>query len=59
MRTFGISTGALAYGDFRRALEMLRRYDTNAVELSALRQPELGRKRQSKPSVRLMNLVMK
>lgn len=42
MRTLGFSTGALAYGNFHRALEMLRPYDTHAVELSALRQPELG-----------------
>jgi hypothetical protein len=42
MRTVGFSTGALAFGDFRRALNMLRPYDTRAVELSALRQPELG-----------------
>ena len=42
MRNLGFSTGALAFGDFRRALDMLRPYDTHAVELSALRQPELG-----------------
>jgi hypothetical protein len=42
MRTIGFSTGALAFGDFRRALSMLRPYDTRAVELSALRQAELG-----------------
>jgi len=42
MRNLGFSTGALAFGNFRRALEMLRPYDTHAVELSALRQPELG-----------------
>jgi len=41
-RTIGFSTGALAFGDFRRALDMLRRRDIPAVELSALRQPELG-----------------
>jgi len=41
-RTVGFSTGALAFGDFRRALNMLRvRRDILAVELSALRQPEL------------------
>jgi hypothetical protein len=37
----GFSTGALAFGDFRRALDMLRAYPVRAVELSALRQPEL------------------
>ena len=42
MRTLGFSTGALAFGNFRQALEVLRPYGTHAVELSALRQPELG-----------------
>jgi len=37
----GFSTGALAFGDFRRALNMLRPHPVRAVELSALRQPEL------------------
>jgi hypothetical protein len=41
-RTIGFSTGALAFGDFRRALNMLRSHDITAVELSALRQPELS-----------------
>jgi hypothetical protein len=40
-RTIGFSTGALAFGDFRRALDMLRAHSVRAVELSALRQPEL------------------
>jgi len=40
-RTIGFSTGALAFGDFRRALDMLRKHPIRAVELSALRQPEL------------------
>jgi len=40
-RTVGFSTGALAFGDFRRALTMLLRRNVSAVELSALRQPEL------------------
>jgi hypothetical protein len=40
-RTVGFSTGALAFGDFRRALTMLRPRNVGAVELSALRQPEL------------------
>jgi hypothetical protein len=42
MRNLGFSTGALAFGNFQRALEILRPYDLQAVELSALRQPELG-----------------
>ena len=40
-RTIGFSTGALAFGDFRRALDMLRAHPVRAVELSALRQLEL------------------
>ncbi len=41
-RTIGFSTGALAFGEFRRALGMLHRVRrARAVELSALRQPEL------------------
>jgi hypothetical protein len=42
MKRIGFSTGALARGDFRRALQMLRDKDVNAVELSALRQDELA-----------------
>jgi hypothetical protein len=42
MRNIGFSTGALALGDFRAALEMLAGTDSTAVELSALRQNELG-----------------
>ncbi len=41
MRPIGFSTGALAKGDFRRALEILRRHKIEIVELSALRQHEL------------------
>ena len=41
MRPIGFSTGALAKGDFRRGLEILRRHKIEIVELSALRQPEL------------------
>jgi len=39
--TIGFSTGALARGDFRRALQILAGKNTSAVELSALRQDEL------------------
>jgi hypothetical protein len=42
MRRIGFSTGALALGDFRRAIEMLHGNDVRVVELSALRQHELG-----------------
>jgi hypothetical protein len=41
MRRIGFSTGALAFADFRRGLEMLRGTSANAVELSALRPAEL------------------
>jgi hypothetical protein len=41
MRLVGFSTGALAYADFRRGLEMLRDIGAKAVELSALRTVEL------------------
>lgn len=41
MRQVGFSTGALAYGDFRRGLELIRATCCQAVELSALRQTEL------------------
>jgi hypothetical protein len=41
MRPVGFSTGALAYADFRKGLEMLRHKNVQAVELSALRQNEL------------------
>jgi sugar phosphate isomerase/epimerase len=41
MRPLGYSTGALARGDFRRALHLLSEYTTDAIELSALRSEEL------------------
>lgn len=40
MRSIGFSTGALALGDFRRALSLIQG-KCNAVELSALREHEL------------------
>ena len=43
MRRIGFSTGAIAKGDFRRALEILAPFKLPAVELSALRLNELGR----------------
>jgi hypothetical protein len=42
MRPIGFSTGALAYSDFRRGLQILRGKRTNAIELSALREAELA-----------------
>lgn len=41
MRRIGFSTGALAFADFRRGLDMLRGTTAKAVELSALRPAEL------------------
>ncbi len=41
MRMIGYSTGALAYADFGRGVEMLRNKRIHAVELSALRETEL------------------
>jgi hypothetical protein len=41
MRPIGLSTGALAFGDFRKALRMLEGKTVDAVELSALRIHEL------------------
>ena len=41
MRPIGFSTGALAYADFSRGLEMVQQHGLHVVELSALRQNEL------------------
>ena len=41
MTTIGFSTGALAFGDFRRGIELQMGYGLNAIELSALRDSEL------------------
>lgn len=42
MRPIGFSTGALAYSDFRRGLEITRRGQCRTIELSALRENELA-----------------
>jgi len=42
MRPIGFSTGALAYGDFRKGLSILRSEKIGVVELSALRYSELA-----------------
>lgn len=42
MATIGFSTGALAFGDFAKALEVLSGTRASAVELSALRLSELS-----------------
>lgn len=41
MKYIGFSTGALAYSDFIKALEVLKGSNANAIELSALRRHEL------------------
>ena len=41
MRAIGFSTGALAYSDFKKALDMLRGTTIDVLELSALREVEL------------------
>lgn len=41
MRLIGFSTGAIALGDFSRALALLGKFDFQAVELSALRISEV------------------
>jgi hypothetical protein len=41
METIGFSTGSLARGDVRAALELLQRHRTGCIELSALRVNEL------------------
>ncbi|HEV2498264.1 MAG TPA: hypothetical protein VGY31_01630 [Terriglobia bacterium] len=41
MQMIGYSTGALAYENFRRGVEMLRKRPIHALELSALREAEL------------------
>lgn len=42
METIGFSTGSLAHADFRAALALLEGHAIGAVELSALRNAELG-----------------
>lgn len=41
MALIGFSTGALALQDFKRGLDLVRLHNLKAVELSALREPEL------------------
>jgi hypothetical protein len=41
MRMIGFSTGALAFGDYRRALKMIQATRIRIIELSALRESEL------------------
>ena len=53
MRPIGFSTGALALGNFRAALDDLHDIDTDAVELSALRDHEVGPLMQALPGLDL------
>lgn len=53
MRPIGFSTGALAFGNFRVALNELRDTDTKAVELSALRDHEVGPLMEALPTLDL------
>src|SRR5262245_47743003 len=40
-RRIGFSTGALAFGDYRKGLDLVARHGIEAIELSALRDAEL------------------
>lgn len=42
MRSFGFSTGSLSKGRFREAIMLLAPHDTQAIELSALREQEFS-----------------
>lgn len=53
MLSYGFSTGALALGDFKRALASLKGHQTKAVELSALRDHELPELMRSVPELDL------
>src|ERR1700752_4420095 len=53
MRPIGFSTGAIAKGDFRRALGLLRAHHIDIVELSALRFEELAPLSASLPDLEL------
>jgi hypothetical protein len=52
-RIIGFSTGAIAKGDFRRALDLLKNAHVPAVELSALREHELPELARSLPHLDL------
>jgi hypothetical protein len=56
-RRIGFSTGALAKGDFRHALEVVRAYGLTAVELSALRDHELPKLIEELASLDLSNFT--
>ena len=56
MRPIGFSTGALAFADVRRGLEQQAGTGADAVELSALREDELGRLLDLLPSLPLDGL---
>lgn len=51
----GYSTGAVAYSDFRRALNNLREFKFSAIELSALREAELPDLLEALPDLNLQH----
>ena len=53
MRLLGYSTGAVALGDFSRALSILAKFDFRAIELSALRTSEVEPLLQALPNLKL------
>ncbi|MGH2639228.1 MAG: hypothetical protein ACRDF4_08130 [Rhabdochlamydiaceae bacterium] len=53
MRLLGYSTGAIALGDFSRALSLLSKFDFRAIELSALRISEVEPLLQALPTLEL------
>jgi hypothetical protein len=52
-RKIGFSTGAIAKGDFRVAIDVLKRANVRAIELSALREHELPELARSLPDLDL------
>ena len=53
MRLLGYSTGAIALGDFSRALSLLSKFDFSAIELSALRISEVEPLLEALPALEL------
>lgn len=53
MRLLGYSTGAIALGDFSRAVSLLAKFDFRAIELSALRISEVEPLLDALPSLKL------
>src|SRR5690606_30492906 len=57
MREIGFSTGAIAYSEFRRALDILERTPIRVVELSALREDEVDPLLEALPSLDLSRFL--